>query len=174
MIKNITQRVLYLENGNVKYLGNTAEGITLYKSSFTKNHFESEQFHNFSKGIRFESVEPKIDSNRKFLLDIVLSQSQRNSGLKLVFNIGNYLGLIVCRSEQAMQDGQTRRQKFSFKTDKLLLAPGHYTIDVAVRPVIGSDLDLFAWWRSAAAFEVTGPPASTIYVQSFLASNVTV
>ena len=71
-------------------------------------------------------------------------------------------------------NGQTGRQKFSFKTDKLLLAPGHYTNNVAVCHVIGSDSSLFAWWRSAAAFEGTGLPASTTYVQSFLASNVTV
>ena len=165
LLKQITQKCLYLENGLQKCFDQTIAVASAYEASFAPVAatlgVAGETFTAPTAPYRIESIqlmtgtgpatETTIHARAPLSIKVELGRGHYQP-CYLVFSIYNYLSLIVVSQTLDLPPISDPSQRLELRIDLpgVRLAPGNYRMNFAVR--VGSDI--LSWWKNAVRFTV--------------------
>lgn len=167
MIKNTTRNTVFLHSGRIHFIGTSSEATALYANQLTEDQQRGiERYADPVIGASIESVRllspdlhpiQEIEQEADIILEVKFQLPANSDDFILIFNVYNHLGIIVFGGEQkASILSQTTATSITMKAiiQKILLAPGHYSINVSL--MRRGQIDYASWWRNAVSFQVLG------------------
>ncbi len=169
LVRQLTQKCLYLENGHAICFDQTAIAVSAYQARITESSGPAEttkesyaspkspwvitNVHAKSGSVDLERLPP--GSALEIELDLT---AQHRSGARLVFSIYNYMGLLVVSQEWPLpEDESGARLLARLKLPQLRLSPGPYRCNFAVR----YHSDILSWRRNAVLFTLIAAETET-------------
>jgi ABC-type polysaccharide/polyol phosphate transport system ATPase subunit len=172
LVKQLTTRALYLDQGQQIAFGDTGAVALAYNEAMTVANNASpaadpDHYSAPHAAYRITSTAlsqpgaatPEMLLPEKPLQITVSLEPGTPAPSRLVYSIYNYLGLIVCSGvyELPQPSPDARRLQIQFLMPNLRLSPGSYRMNFAVR----HDIEIVSWARSALNFRVMGDTTET-------------
>jgi ABC-type polysaccharide/polyol phosphate transport system ATPase subunit len=140
ILRNVADRLLWLDHGEVRQLGPVAEVVDAYETTVRRRisdhrHEYTPKLHDSPAGVRLQTGPPMVDlgpEGPRLTLDLAWAPHDSHTPLsRLAYELCTQTGVLLAEGELGIPENQARTQLI---IDPLPLLPGNY--ELTLRPIL--------------------------------------